>query len=104
MTARPDRSEPVLITNAALSPEQELAIRKRRYALLMGMRIPFLIAAAALSSIPWLAVTLLVVSIPLPWIAVLIANDRLHRPPQGTHHYQGDRRELEQRPHPIIDT
>ncbi|MDN5917711.1 MAG: DUF3099 domain-containing protein [Pseudonocardia sp.] len=101
MTARPD---PVLITSAALSFEQEQAIRKRRYALLMGMRIPFLIAAAALSSIPWLAVTLLVVSIPLPWIAVLIANDRLLRPAQSTHPYQGDHSELEQRPHPIIDT
>ncbi|MDN5920537.1 MAG: DUF3099 domain-containing protein [Pseudonocardia sp.] len=98
MAARPDRHEPVLITNAELSPAQEQAIRKRRYALLMGLRIPILIAAAALSSIPWLAVTLVVASIPLPWIAVLLANDRLLRPPQNAHRYHRSRGELEQHP------
>jgi hypothetical protein len=43
---------------------------------MMGMRIPFLIAAALTYHTPWLAISLIVVSIPLPWCAVLIANDR----------------------------
>lgn len=57
-----------------MSHGQELAVRKRRYAIMMGMRIPFLIAAFVFASTRWLAVTLLVLSIPLPWMAVLIAN------------------------------
>ena len=60
-----------------MSYEQQLAHRKSRYKIMMGMRIPLMIAAAACYQYPWVAVALLVISIPLPWMAVLIANDRL---------------------------
>jgi hypothetical protein len=66
---------PVLITDAHLSYDDEFRKRRRRYAIMMGMRIPFLIAAAATYQIPWLAIGLILISIPLPWMAVLIAND-----------------------------
>ena len=40
-------TDPVLITDAARSYEEELAVRKRRYKIMMGMRIPLMLAAAA---------------------------------------------------------
>ena len=104
VVADPQRlADPVLITDAARSYEEELAVRKRRYKIMMGMRIPFMILAAACYQIPWLAVALLVLSIPLPWMAVLIANDRLPKKVEKTNRYQPDRRQIEQREHPIIE-
>lgn len=43
---------------------------------MMGMRVPFLILATLLYQTPWLAILAIGISIPLPWMAVLIANDR----------------------------
>jgi hypothetical protein len=96
-------AQPVLITDAARSYEDELAVRKRRYKIMMGLRIPMMVIAAAFYQIPWLAVTLLVLSIPLPWVAVLVANDRLPKKVEKTNRYQPDRRQIEQREHPVID-
>jgi hypothetical protein len=95
--------DPVLITDAARSYEEELAARKRRYAVMMGMRVPCMVLAAVFYQTPWLAVTLLVLSIPLPWMAVLIANDRPPRKREEVNRYQADRRSLEARAHPVID-
>ncbi len=94
---------PVLITDAERSYEDELVIRKRRYKIMMGMRIPLMILAAVFYQIPWLAVTLLVISIPLPWCAVLIANDRLPRKAETPSRYRPDRPALESREHPVIE-
>lgn len=102
--SEPHRSEPVLITDAAMSPEEELATRKRRYSLMMAMRVPFMLAAAAFYNTPWVAVTLLVLSIPLPWMAVLIANDRLPLKREKVHRYRPERAQLESRDHPVIDS
>jgi hypothetical protein len=66
---------PILITDAQRSYDEELATRKRRYGLMMGMRVPCLVLAALL----YIAATLILLSIPLPWMAVIIANDRLPR-------------------------
>jgi Protein of unknown function (DUF3099) len=96
--------DPVLITDAQRSYEEELAVRKRRYAVMMGMRIPCMVLAAVFYETPWLAVSLLVLSIPLPWMAVLIANDRLPRKSEKVHRYEADRRSLEARPHPVIES
>ncbi|SDE56198.1 Protein of unknown function [Pseudonocardia oroxyli] len=104
VSEQPERpAEPVLITDAQLSYEEELAIRKRRYKITMGMRIPCMILAAVFYQIPWLAVTLLVISIPLPWIAVLIANDRLPNKASKPNRYQPERPALESREHPVIE-
>ncbi len=89
--------DPVLITDAARSYEEDLRVRKRRYALMMGMRVPCMVLAAVFYETPWLAVTLLIISIPLPWMAVLIANDRLPRKSEKVHRYQADRPALEAR-------
>jgi hypothetical protein len=72
---------PSVITAAQPSYDEQFRSRRRRYVIMMGMRIPFLIAAAVLYQTPWLALTLIVISVPLPWCAVLIANDRPARKP-----------------------
>lgn len=95
--------DPVLITDAPLSYEEELAVRKNRYKIMMGMRIPLMILAVVFIGTPWIAVTLLIASIPLPWIAVLIANDRLPRKREDPNRYRPDRRQLESRDHPVIE-
>ena len=75
------RGRPSLITAAQPSYDQQFRTRRRRYVIMMAMRVPFLVAAAALYRTPWLALTLILVSIPLPWCAVLIANDGPARKP-----------------------
>ena len=96
--------DPVLITDAARSYEEDLAARKKRYGLMMGMRIPCMVLAAVFYQTPWIAVTLLVLSIPLPWMAVLIANDRRPIKREDVNRFEAsDRRSLEARPHPVID-
>lgn len=79
MHRHPSHESPVLITGAALSPAEEFAARRRRYSLIMSMRIPCLVAAGVLAlGFGWTiaAAVLVVASVPLPWMAVLIANDR----------------------------
>jgi hypothetical protein len=69
---------PVLITGAAISPAEEFAARRRRYSLIMSLRIPCLVIAGVLAlGFGWTiaAAVLVVASVPLPWMAVLIAND-----------------------------
>ncbi|MFC4457558.1 DUF3099 domain-containing protein [Pseudonocardia nematodicida] len=97
------RQDPVLITDAQMSYEEELAVRKRRYKWMMGMRIPCMIAAGLFYQVPWVAVTLLLISVPLPWIAVLIANDRLPRKAEKPNRYSRERNRIEARPHAVID-
>jgi len=100
------RPDPVLITDAPMSYEQQLAHRKSRYKIMMGMRIPLMIAAAACYQYPWVAVALLVISIPLPWMAVLIANDRLPKKlvdPARYRAVQTDHKAIESEPHPVVD-
>ncbi|MCP2234298.1 Protein of unknown function (DUF3099) [Prauserella halophila] len=99
-----DRSgDPVLITEAAPSHDDELAARKRRYVLTMGMRFPCLVLAGVFYQTWWLALALLVLSIPLPWIAVLVANDRPPRKSEEVNRYRPEHRSLEARPHQVID-
>lgn len=74
-----DDGRPVLITRAAYSYDEQHRQRVRKYLKLMFWRIPAFIAAAVAYGI-WhnglLSLAILAVSIPLPWMAVLIANDR----------------------------
>lgn len=71
------RSNVELITDARQSPLENWQHRKRVYAVLQGLRIPFLLASGL--AYVWLhnwvlAAVLFVISVPLPWIAVVIAN------------------------------
>lgn len=74
-----DTSKPVTITAARESYQDELSARKKRYFLLMSIRIPALLLAAGSLSLwhnPWIAMAIVAGSIPIPWIAVIGANDR----------------------------
>lgn len=74
-----DEGRPILITEAALPYEEEHRQRVRKYLTIMSFRIPALILAAVAYNIwenGWVSLLIIAVSIPLPWIAVLVANDR----------------------------
>src|ERR1700694_3823534 len=89
-----DEGRPVLITAAALPYEEEHRQRVRKYLTLMTIRIPALILAAVAYG-TWHngLISLLIVgaSVPLPWIAVLIANDRPPRRAEEPRRYASRR-------------
>ncbi len=74
-----DDGRPVLITAAAQSYEEQHRARVRKYLTLMAFRIPALILAAVAYG-AWhnglISLLIVAASVPLPWMAVLIANDR----------------------------
>lgn len=90
-----DDGRPVLITAAAPSYEEEHRARVRKYLTLMGFRIPALILAA-LAYGAWhnglISLLIVGVSVPLPWMAVLIANDRPPRRADEPRRFSPDRR------------
>jgi hypothetical protein len=94
---------PVLITAAETSYDDQHAARKRKYLIMMGMRLPFLFAALAFYQTWWLALGLVVLSIPLPWIAVLIANDRPPRKAEKVNRFEHTPTAIETRDHQVID-
>jgi uncharacterized membrane protein len=100
----PDRNDtPVLITEAAPSYEEQHAARRRKYAIMMSLRFPCLILAALFSHVWWLALFFIVLSVPLPWMAVLIANDRPPRKTEKANRYQVERRAIERKSTTVID-
>jgi Protein of unknown function (DUF3099) len=74
-----DDGRPVLITAAAPSYEVQHRQRVRKYLTLMAFRIPALVLAAVAYGM-WhnglISLLIIAASVPLPWMAVLIANDR----------------------------
>ena len=75
------KKQPVLITDAARSQNEQFHSRQIRYATMMGLRVLCLIAGAILLSVrpPLLPLWLILCGagmVILPWTAVLIANDR----------------------------
>lgn len=86
-----DDGRPVLITRAELPYEVQHRQRVRKYLTLMSFRIPALVLAAVAYGI-WhnglISLAIIVASIPLPWIAVLIANDRPPRKATEPRRYQ----------------
>ncbi|WP_069160203.1 DUF3099 domain-containing protein [Nocardia altamirensis] len=102
-----DDKHPVLITEAQPSLEDQHRSRVRRYTIIMAFRIPCLVLAAiAYSSFgsALLSILIIAVSIPLPWIAVLIANDRPPRRKDEPSRWDEPRPALESRPHKAIDS
>jgi hypothetical protein len=89
-----DDGRPILITRAATAYEEQHRQRVRKYLTLMSFRVPALILAAVAYGV-WhnglISLGIIVLSIPLPWMAVLIANDRPPRRAEEPRRYQGDR-------------
>lgn len=94
---------PVLITEAAPSFEAQHAARRRKYAIMMSLRFPCLILAGVFYHTWWLSLIFLAISVPLPWAAVLIANDRPPRKAEKVNRFRRDRRAIESSPHRVID-
>jgi Protein of unknown function (DUF3099) len=90
-----DTSRPVLITSAAPSYEEEHRARVRKYLTLMAFRVPALILAA-LAYGAWhnglISLLIVAASVPLPWMAVLIANDRPPRRSDEPRRFEESRR------------
>jgi hypothetical protein len=81
------RRRPVLITDAARSQHDQLRSRQVRYLTMMSARVVCLIVGGVLISahapLLWLWLILCAAGmVVLPWLAVLIANDR---PPKDKH-------------------
>jgi Flp pilus assembly protein TadB len=101
---RSRRPEPVLITEAEPSQAEQHAARKKRYALTMGIRIVFIVLAAAFYQIVWLMLIFAILGTVLPWFAVVMANDRPPKKKLHVHHYDArPDRVLESRPTRVID-
>jgi hypothetical protein len=85
-----DDGRPVLITAAAPAYEEQHRARVRKYLTIMSFRIPALILAAVAYGI-WhnglISLAIVAVSLPLPWMAVLIANDRPPRTAEEPRRY-----------------
>lgn len=109
--------QPILITDASRSQDDQLNSRQKRYVLMMGIRVACLVAGAILvgakAPLLWLWLPLCGIGMALiPWLAVLLANDRPpkeqhrlanklhHRPPAAT---PPTALPAEQSPHKIID-
>jgi Protein of unknown function (DUF3099) len=88
---RQQAHRPVLITNAARSQDEQRRSREIRYVVMMSIRAVCLIVGAILVGVDapllWLWLPLCGLGmILLPWLAVIIANDR---PPKEQHRLFG---------------
>ena len=106
--ARPGRQparspEPVLITEAEPSLDDQHAARKKRYALTMAVRAVALVLAAVFYQTVWLMLILAALGIVLPWIAVVMANDRPPKRKLFQGYEASPDRVLEARPVRVID-
>jgi hypothetical protein len=83
--------QPVVITDADQSLDDQLRSRQIRYLVMMSVRAGCLILAAVLVSlrVPLLGLWLVlcvIAMILLPWLAVIIANDRPVKPEHRLRH------------------
>jgi uncharacterized membrane protein len=79
--AKHPANRPILITDASRSQSDQLHSRQVRYVVMMGIRALCLVVGAVLVSVKapmlWLWLPLCLVGMVLiPWLAVLLANDR----------------------------
>lgn len=75
---RQHQAPATLITAAEPSQAEQLQARQKRYLIMMGTRVVCLVAAAVAYGLEvmWAVPVFVVGLVALPWMAVLIANDR----------------------------
>jgi Flp pilus assembly protein TadB len=100
---RSRRPEPMLITEAEPSRAEQHAARKRRYAITMGIRAVSIALAAVFYQTVWLMVIFAALGVALPWVAVLMANDRPPKKKAPAGFTARPDRTLEARPGRVID-
>jgi Protein of unknown function (DUF3099) len=81
--------EPVLITEAQPSLDEQLSARRTKYLIMMSIRVVCLVLAAAFYHTPWLLAIFVAGAVALPWMAVLIANDRPPKKALRPHRFGG---------------
>ncbi|MER7165952.1 DUF3099 domain-containing protein [Micromonospora sp. NPDC000207] len=98
--------EPILITDAPRSQDDQLTSRQKQYLVMMLFRVACVVIGAVLVMVGvpllWLWLSLCAVGmVLLPWLAVLIANDR---PPKEEHRLVNRfrARQREETPQPVI--
>ncbi|MFL6127877.1 MAG: DUF3099 domain-containing protein [Mycobacteriales bacterium] len=88
-TSGRDDDDPVLITEAEPSLDDQLAARRRKYGIMMSTRVVCLVLAAVFYRTPWLLPIFIAGAVALPWMAVLIANDRPPKKARKINRYGG---------------
>ena len=104
------REKATVITDAEMSPDEELRIRTIRYVVMMSIRGLLVITCGILVIVEapllwlWLPLGLVGMAV-LPWLAVLLANDRLAKDKRSVfvRHRQSARR-LPAPQHRMIDS
>ncbi|MBC2681690.1 DUF3099 domain-containing protein [Corynebacterium anserum] len=84
-------SDVELITDARQSPLENWHKRRKVYAILQMARIPMLALSGLLmwwTGNLWLSASVAIISLPLPWIAVLLANETGDSDPRNHHVYK----------------
>ena len=71
--ARHQAGEPVRITTASASRDEDIAARQKRYLLAMGFRTVCFVAAIFVTPV-WARVVLIIAALVLPYVAVVMAN------------------------------
>lgn len=75
--SRRGKKDAALITDARGSRIRNYDHRRHTYAALQWSRVPLLLLSGAFYmwwDLPWLAAIFMIISVPMPWIAVVIAN------------------------------
>jgi Flp pilus assembly protein TadB len=72
--------QPVLVTTAGRSPQQDRRDRERRYLITMGFRVVAFVVALIVTK-GWIRVIAIIAAMVLPWIAVIFANSGPSRSP-----------------------
>ncbi|MGN9913799.1 DUF3099 domain-containing protein [Phytohabitans sp. LJ34] len=93
-------ARPILITDADRSQAEQLRSRQVRYVLMMSIRGVCLLVAAILVGVKapllWLWLPLCLLGMVLiPWVAVILANDR---PPKEQHRFRHREPEADETP------
>ncbi len=80
-TRQPRREDPVVVTSAYQSRGDELDARKKRYVYAMSGRVVlFTVSVLFFRSHLWVLVPAMVLSMVLPYVAVVLANGGRKRP------------------------
>ncbi|MGI8626541.1 MAG: DUF3099 domain-containing protein [Geodermatophilaceae bacterium] len=81
-------ADPVLITQAAPSLLDQHQARKRRYIITMAVRAVCLILATVFYQTLWVMGVFAILAIVLPWVAVMVANDRPPKKALDAHRFR----------------
>lgn len=87
--AKNSDTEPLLITEAAVSLSEQHDSRKRRYIITMAVRAVCLVLATVFYQTLWVMGVFAVLAIILPWVAVMVANDRPPKKSLDPHRFRG---------------